>query len=78
MDGLLKTTATAAYFAKQDPDFALVGEVPNEPQPLGIMYQKKDIILSNTINNILKDMLEDGGYMRIFNKWFGQNGIVGS
>lgn len=63
-----------AYLAvKEDPDVYRVVEDPTfPPEYYGIAVNKDNSELLKAINNVLKEIKEDGTYDKIYKKWFGE------
>jgi polar amino acid transport system substrate-binding protein len=63
-----------AYLAvKENPDIYRVVEDPEfAPEYYGIAVNKENPGLLKKINEVLKEIKEDGTYDKIYNKWFGE------
>lgn len=67
---VIKVFPVADYLVKHNPSLKILMPVPDDPQPLGIGFHKDDTDLLQRINQILADMKQDGGYDKIYRKWF--------
>ena len=61
-------------FLKQKPDanIQIVDEAGDAAQS-GLMFKKGNETLVEAVNEALKEMIEDGTYEKISDKWFGEN-----
>ncbi|QFF97403.1 amino acid ABC transporter substrate-binding protein [Psychrobacillus glaciei] len=61
-------------FKKNKPDAAvkIVAEADDASQS-GFMFRKGNETLIEAVNNALNEIIEDGTYEKISNKWFGEN-----
>jgi ABC-type amino acid transport substrate-binding protein len=66
---VMKVHPAAAWLAGRNPDLRIVAEVPNDPQPVGIGFDKNNPVLLGAVNGALSDMKHDGTYARIARKW---------
>ena len=70
IDAFFKVFPVAYYLAKTDSSLRVVAQIPNDPQPLGIAFNKKNSKLLEAFNQALKNIQEDGTYQTIYHKWF--------
>jgi ABC-type amino acid transport substrate-binding protein len=47
----------------------IVAQVPDDPQPLGIGFNKNNPELPAAVNGALSGMKQDGAYARLAHKW---------
>jgi ABC-type amino acid transport substrate-binding protein len=66
---VMKVYPVAAWLARQTPGLRIVAQVPNDPQPLGIGFNKNNPQLLAAVNSALKKMKQDGSYARLARKW---------
>ncbi len=66
---VMKVYPVAAWLARQNPDLRIVGQVPDDAQPLGIGLAKHNAALLSAINAALADIKRDGSYARLVRKW---------
>jgi cystine transport system substrate-binding protein len=61
-------------YTKQKPDAPLkVIATADDASSSGFMFRKKSDTLVDEVNKALKDMVDDGTYKKISEKWFGEN-----
>jgi polar amino acid transport system substrate-binding protein/cystine transport system substrate-binding protein len=46
-----------------------VAQLPDDPQPLGIGFNKNSPLLVARVNGVLSEMKQDGTYTRLAHKW---------
>lgn len=66
---VMKVYPVAAWLARQTPGLAIVAQVPDDPQPLGIGFAKDNPGLLAAVDRALADMNRDGSYARLAQKW---------
>jgi len=66
---VMKVYPVAAWLARETPGLRIVGQVPDDPQPLGIGFDKSNPELVSAVNGILADMRRDGTYARLAHRW---------
>jgi ABC-type amino acid transport substrate-binding protein len=66
---VMKVYPVAAWFVRETPGLRIVGQVPGDPQPLGIGFRKNDRALSAAIDGALAAMKRDGTYARLAHGW---------
>lgn len=59
----------AVWLAAKKPDLLIAAQVPNDPQPLGIGFAKKNSELVTAVNQMLVTMQGDGSLKRLKEKW---------
>ena len=59
----------AAWLARRTPGLRIVAQVPNDPQPLGIGFNKNNPRLLAAVNSALSVMKQEGAYARLAHKW---------
>jgi ABC-type amino acid transport substrate-binding protein len=66
---VMKVYPVAAWLARGTPGLRIVAQVPNDPQPLGIGFNKNNPRLLAAMNSALSGMKQDGSYTRLTRKW---------
>ena len=66
---VMKVAPVVSWLAEKRPDLRIVAQVPDDPQPLGIGFQKNNRTLVEATNGALNAMLQDGDMQRLKNKW---------
>ena len=66
---VMKVYPVAAWLARQTPGLRIVAQVPDDPQPLGIGFNKNNPELLAAVNGALSGMKHDGAYARLAHKW---------
>jgi ABC-type amino acid transport substrate-binding protein len=66
---VMKVYPVAAWLARRSPDLRIVAQVPNDPQPLGIGFDKNNLVLLGAVNAALSEIKQDGTYARLARKW---------
>ena len=66
---VMKVYPVAAWLARRSPDLRIVAQVPNDPQPLGIGFDKGNLVLLGAVNAALSEIKQDGTYARLARKW---------
>ncbi|CAI8887428.1 Glutamine-binding protein [Brevibacillus sp. IT-7CA2] len=69
-DALTTDNALLYGMAKQDPNYRVTEETFTE-EPYGIAISKGDAEFVKTVNDVLKEMKENGEYDKIYEKWIG-------
>ncbi|MGG4451401.1 transporter substrate-binding domain-containing protein [Brevibacillus porteri] len=69
-DALTTDNALLYGMAKQDPNYRVTEETFTE-EPYGIAISKGDAEFAKTVNDLLKEMKENGEYDKIYEKWIG-------
>ncbi|EJL44283.1 glutamine ABC transporter substrate-binding protein [Brevibacillus agri] len=70
-DALTTDNALLYGMAKQDPNYRVTEETFTE-EPYGIAINKGDAEFVKTVNDVLKEMKENGEYDKIYEKWIGE------
>ncbi|MGF9819795.1 ABC transporter substrate-binding protein [Brevibacillus agri] len=70
-DALTTDNALLYGMAKQDPNYRVTEETFTE-EPYGIAINKGDAEFVKTVNDLLKEMKENGEYDKIYEKWIGE------
>lgn len=68
---VMKIFPVAFYYVQHNPDLKILSAVPDDPQPLGFGINQNNKELLNAINKTQAQMQADGGYNKIFQRWFG-------
>jgi ABC-type amino acid transport substrate-binding protein len=58
-------------FAKENPDYQIVGEIFST-EPFGIGVRQGDSAMRDIVNETLQEMWKSGEYSEIYVKWFGE------
>ena len=66
---VMKVYPVAAWLARRNPDLRIVAQVQNNPQPLGIGFDKGNLALLGAVNAALSEIKQDGTYARLAHKW---------
>jgi polar amino acid transport system substrate-binding protein len=66
---VMKVYPVAAWLTRQNPDLRIVAQLPDDPQPLGIGFEKNNPVLLGAVNAVLADIKQDGTYRRLAHKW---------
>jgi ABC-type amino acid transport substrate-binding protein len=69
INAVMKVYPAAAWLARQTPGLRIVAQVPYDPQPLGIGLNKNNPGLVAAVNARLAEIIEDGTYARLAQKW---------
>ncbi|HEX6565926.1 MAG TPA: transporter substrate-binding domain-containing protein, partial [Chthoniobacterales bacterium] len=66
---VMKVAPVAAWLAAKRPNLRVVAQVPNDPQPLGIGFGKKNLGMVTAMNQVIATMQQDGSLKRLKEKW---------
>jgi ABC-type amino acid transport substrate-binding protein len=66
---VMKVHPVAAWLARQRPGLRIIAEVPNDPQPLGIGFNRSNPSLLAAVNSALTGMQHDGWYQALVQRW---------
>ena len=66
---VMKVYPVAAWLARRNPDLRILAQVPDDPQPLGIGFDKGNLVLLGAVNAALSEIKQDGTYARLVHKW---------
>lgn len=66
---VMKVAPVAAWLAAKRPNLRIVAQVPNDPQPLGIGFAKKNSEMVTAVNQVIATMQRDGSLKRLKEKW---------
>jgi ABC-type amino acid transport substrate-binding protein len=66
---VMKVYPVAAWLARQTPGLRIVAQLPDDPQPLGIGFNKNSPLLLAAVNGVLSEMKQDETYARLAHKW---------
>jgi ABC-type amino acid transport substrate-binding protein len=66
---VMKVNPVAVWLARQTPGLQIVAQVPDDPQPLGIGFAKRNTALLVAVNQALEAITQDGSYARLTQKW---------
>ncbi|USG64950.1 transporter substrate-binding domain-containing protein [Brevibacillus ruminantium] len=70
-DALTTDNALLYGMAKQDPNYRVTDEIFTE-EPYGIAISKGDAEFVTFVNDVLKELKENGEYDKIYEKWIGE------
>jgi ABC-type amino acid transport substrate-binding protein len=66
---VMKVYPVAQWLARRTPGLRIVAQIPNDPQPLGIGFNKNNPELLAAVNGALSEMKQDRTYARLARKW---------
>jgi ABC-type amino acid transport substrate-binding protein len=66
---VMKVYPVAAWLARETPGLRILGQVPNNPQPLSIGFNLDNPGLVAAVNGALADMQQDGSYKALADRW---------
>jgi ABC-type amino acid transport substrate-binding protein len=66
---VMKVAPVAAWLAAKRHNLRIVAQVPNDPQPLGIGFAKKNLEMVMAVNQVIATMQRDGSLRRLKEKW---------
>jgi ABC-type amino acid transport substrate-binding protein len=66
---VMKVAPVAAWLAAKNPQLRILGQVPDDPQPLGIGFRKTSPTLVAAVDRALEAMQQDGAIDRLKAKW---------
>ena len=66
---VMKVHPVAAWLAHEQPGLRIIAEVPNDPQPLGIGFNRNNPGLLAAVNDALAGMQKDGWYQSLVQRW---------
>ena len=69
IDAVMKVYPVAAYLTRQTPGLKIVAQVPADPQPLGIGFNRDNPGLLAAVNGALAWLKSDGAYHSLAAKW---------
>lgn len=67
---VMKVFPVAYYYVQIHPELKILAPVPNDPQPLGFGFNKNNPGLVAAVNKVQAELIADGTYQRIYQKWF--------
>ena len=62
---VMKVYPVAAWFVRHTPGLRILGQVPDDPQPLGIGFALKSAVLCSAMHAVLGRMEQDGTLARL-------------
>ena len=65
------TTPSSATLSSRNPDFEVAAEFDTGEQYGMAVKKDGSVDLLRFINNVLAELKADGGYDKIYNRWFG-------
>ena len=66
---VMKVSPAASWFVRKTPGLRILGQIPDDPQPLGIGFNRANSPLVNAVDGVLAKMQRDGGYATIAKHW---------
>ena len=66
---VMKVHPVAAWVAREQPGLRIIAEVPNDPQPLGVGFNRNNPALLAAVNDALAGMQHDGWYQALVQRW---------
>ena len=69
INAVMKVYPVAAWFVHQTPGLRILAPVPDDPQPLGIGFNKNNSALLGSVNSALAEMQRDGSYNSLTQHW---------
>ena len=66
---VMKVYPVAAWLARQTHGLRIVAQLPDDPQPLGIGFNKNSPLLVAKVNGVLSEIKQDGTYTQLAHKW---------
>ena len=66
---VMKVYPVAAWLARQTPGLRILGQVPDDPQPLGIGFDRRNPGLVAAVDRALAAMQRDGSYKALAGRW---------
>jgi ABC-type amino acid transport substrate-binding protein len=66
---VMKVYPVAAWLARRTPGLRIAAQVPDDPQSLGIGFNKNNPELMGAVNGALSGMKHDGTYAHLARKW---------
>jgi ABC-type amino acid transport substrate-binding protein len=66
---VMKVYPVAAWLARQTPGLRIIAQVPDDPQPLGIGFNRNNSALLAAVNGALAAMQQDGSYQALVQHW---------
>jgi ABC-type amino acid transport substrate-binding protein len=66
---VMKVAPVAVWLAAKRSDLRIVAQVPNDPQPFGIGFAKKNSEMVMAVNQVIATMQRDGSLKRLKEKW---------
>jgi ABC-type amino acid transport substrate-binding protein len=66
---VMKVAPVAAYLARRTPNLRIIGQVPNDPQPLGIGFAKDEPALVAAVNGALASLRAGGALAELARRW---------
>ncbi len=66
---VMKVYPVAAWLARRTPGLRILAQVPNDPQPLGIGFNRRNPGLLGAVDRALAEMQRDGRYAALAGRW---------
>ncbi len=72
LDAFMQIDVFIFYMEQKDRDLRVINLRPLQPSPIGIGIRKGDEGWRKFIDNSLSEMMENGEYRKLLDKWFGK------
>jgi ABC-type amino acid transport substrate-binding protein len=69
INAVMKVYPVAAWLARQTPGLRIIAQVPDDPQPLGVGFNRNNSALLAAVNSALAAMQQDGSYQALVQRW---------
>jgi ABC-type amino acid transport substrate-binding protein len=69
ISAVMKVYPVAAWLAQRTPGLRIVAQVPDDPQPLGIGFNRNNPALATAVDAALAEIQRDGSYASLVHKW---------
>ncbi|HTZ59585.1 MAG TPA: ABC transporter substrate-binding protein [Acidobacteriaceae bacterium] len=69
IQAVMKVYPASAWIVQHTPELRILAQVPDDPQPLGIGFNKSNTALVAMTNRTLVRMHEDGSYRTLAKRW---------
>jgi len=69
INAVMKVYPVAAWLARQTPGLRIIAQVPDDPQPLGIGFNRNNAGLLAAVTVALASMQHDGSYQALAQRW---------
>lgn len=75
-DAMLMDSAMGQYVAKEAGDQFVITSEPTDPKRKGIIVAKENVGLMLAVQEALQEMIDDGTYQEIFERWDQAAGVI--
>jgi ABC-type amino acid transport substrate-binding protein len=66
---VMKVRPVAEWFVRMTPGLRILAQIPNDPQPLGIGFERSSTGLVAAVNEAIVEMDHDGSYAALARHW---------